>query len=79
MIPVDAISEDAEGPYVMVQTGSGTTERRSIETGLSDGSVTEVVSGLAAGDVVEYQMPGMDFSNMMGMGGGAVTVSTVEG
>ena len=54
LIPVKAIHEDETGVYVMITATDGAV-RRDITTGLSDGTVAEVVSGLSAGDAVQYQ------------------------
>ncbi|MEZ4627593.1 MAG: hypothetical protein R2912_05735 [Eubacteriales bacterium] len=56
LLPVDLINEDSEGEYVYVQSPDGKSyDRRDITTGLSDGVVAEITSGLAAGDVIWYQ------------------------
>ena len=44
---------DDEGTYVELETGDQQFERRSVETGLSDGINIEVVSGLAAEDRIK--------------------------
>ncbi len=44
---------DGTAPYVEVETGPQTFERRTIETGLSDGIAIEVVSGLTAEDKIK--------------------------
>lgn len=69
LIPVNLIIEDSTGTYVNVKNAAGEIERRDIVTGLSDGTKAEVVSGLAAGDVVWYldkaaapTFPGMNYS-----------------
>ncbi|MBR0081529.1 MAG: HlyD family efflux transporter periplasmic adaptor subunit [Clostridia bacterium] len=53
LIPVEAIYEDESGVYVYVQ-GEEESVRRDIVTGLSDGSVAEVISGLSKGETVQY-------------------------
>ena len=56
LLPVDLINEDSEGEYVYVLSPDGKSyDRRDITTGLSDGVVAEITSGLAAGDVIWYQ------------------------
>lgn len=51
-----AISLEDGKQYVLVQTSTEgtkpTTEKREIKTGFSDGRVTEIISGLNAGDIV---------------------------
>jgi len=44
---------DGEKPYVEVETAPQKFERREVKTGLSDGIVVEVVSGLTAKDKVK--------------------------
>ncbi len=44
---------DGEKPYVEVETAPQKFERRDVKTGLSDGIVVEVVSGLTAKDKVK--------------------------
>jgi HlyD family secretion protein len=53
-----AISErlvqyDGDQPFVDVLVGENTYERRDIEVGLSDGLMTEVLSGVTAEDAVK--------------------------
>lgn len=53
LIPSEAVSPGRDGTaQVWVRGGDGEPQTRPIRTGLSDGKRTEVVSGLAAGDVV---------------------------
>lgn len=65
-IPIDAIGEDSDGEYVFVLSPSGERVRTAITTGMSDGTTAEVVSGLSEGDVVSYELPGLDLSAMYG-------------
>ena len=51
-IPESALEFDDEGTAVYVKTPEGKYEKRTIETGLSDGLNIEVKSGLTEGDVV---------------------------
>ena len=76
LIPVSALQEVGDRVFVYTeqdeQTGapSGETE---VETGLSDGSNVEIVSGLEEGDTVYYmrtETTGEDSDSGMGMGGG---------
>lgn len=69
VLPVELINEDSSGEYVNVKNASGDLERRDIVTGLSDGTIAQVISGLTAGDQVWYlaeaepvQFPGMNYS-----------------
>ncbi len=53
LIPVKAVSISSEGVQtVTVKKADGTTETRTVETGLSNGVTTEVVSGLSEGETV---------------------------
>ena len=54
LIPLGAVHEDENGSYVNRVTADGSTERAAIETGLSDGSNAEVLSGLYEGDEIAY-------------------------
>lgn len=54
LIPLGAVHEDENGSYVNRVTADGSTERTAIETGLSDGSNAEVLSGLNEGDEIAY-------------------------
>lgn len=68
VVPAGAISENESGSFVMVQGSSSsdtpTTIRRQVETGLSDGIMTEIVSGLQEGErVVESAAAGSSASS----------------
>ena len=54
LIPLGAVHEDENGSYVNRVSADGSTERAAIETGLSDGSNAEVLSGLNEGDEIAY-------------------------
>lgn len=54
LIPLGAVHEDENGSYVNRVSADGSTERTAIETGLSDGSNAEVLSGLNEGDEIAY-------------------------
>ena len=55
LVPLAAVQEDAQGEYVNVLHEDGTTSQRYIETGLSDGTMAEVVRGLSEGDKIVYR------------------------
>lgn len=55
VVPTMAVQRDAEGRFVLVVT-NGKTARRSVETGISDGIQTEVVSGLVEGETVRVPL-----------------------
>ena len=52
LVPSSAITNKNNGKTVQVQN-NGTTETVSVETGITDGSYTEITSGLKEGDRVE--------------------------
>ena len=51
-LPTDAIIRDAGGATVWVQTGKNKFRSQMVTTGLENGGVTEIVSGLKEGDAV---------------------------
>lgn len=55
LVPLAAVQEDAQGEYVNVLHEDGTTSQRYIETGLSDGTMAEVVQGVSEGDQIVYR------------------------
>jgi len=57
VIPLMAVQRDAEGTYAMVVKGNK-TERRPVETGISDGINVEVTAGLQEGEVVRVALFG---------------------
>lgn len=59
IVPAAAIHEDGSSSYVYLDRG-GTRVRRSVKTGLSSGTETQIVSGLKSGDqvYVELAVPG---------------------
>lgn len=64
-VPSSAIKSDASGEYVLIPSGTGvgvSTKRQEVETGSSDGIVTEIVSGLSAGDTVVTKLPAASVS-----------------
>jgi len=55
IVPLSAVSEDAQGEYVTVLDAQGAQTKRYIVTGLSDGTMAEVVQGLSEGDQIVYR------------------------
>ena len=47
------IQYDGRQPYVEVQLEENVYERRDVEVGLSDGLVTEVLSGVSESDLIK--------------------------
>ena len=76
LIPLGAVHEDENGSYVNRVSADGSTERAAIETGLSDGSNAEVLSGLNEGDEIAYTPASnrrmFGFGPMSGAGFGGV-------
>ena len=54
----DKRREELPETHVFVRLADGTTEPREVTTGISNGVQTEIVSGLAEGDVVVVGMAG---------------------
>ena len=53
-MPAEAVTRRDGRAQVTVVKGPNQTEERAVETGISDGVVTEVVSGLTDGETVRY-------------------------
>lgn len=51
-IPINALGTDAQGSYVMTVDGQGKVHRTTVVTGVRDGGLVEVVSGVSAGTQV---------------------------
>ncbi len=51
-VPAQAVQTEGRNSIVEVQKEDGTTERLVVETGLSDGTTTEIVQGLEEGQTV---------------------------
>ncbi len=51
-VATDAVYTDDDGTFVYVLSAGGIAERRDIETGIEGGGMTQVVSGLTAGEQV---------------------------
>ena len=52
LIPVEAVQYEKGTPFVMVKKNRGETEKRSIETGISDELYIEVVSGIEENEII---------------------------
>lgn len=64
VVPVSAISDGGKGSIVYTENSENTLAGEvEIETGLSDETYVEVVSGLSEGDTIYYQMAGSEDSN----------------
>lgn len=67
VIPLGAIHEDANGSYVYLIGFGDAQQKVYIQTGLSDGTNAEVVSGLKEGDRIVYSVPKHGFTTPMGV------------
>jgi len=56
VVPLTAVFNDDEDSYAFVKKGD-TFDKRTVKTGISDGMVLEIVSGLADGDEVATEQP----------------------
>jgi HlyD family secretion protein len=69
LVPNDAITYRGGGAYVQVMSADGTTEERSIQTGISDWQYTEVTEGLSEGEqVIVPETTGSDTSTTSDQG-----------
>jgi multidrug efflux pump subunit AcrA (membrane-fusion protein) len=50
LVPNTAVTKEGNQSYVQVVTASGTTEKRAVQTGISDWQNTEITSGLSDGE-----------------------------
>ena len=51
LVPRPAVFTDEQGDYVFIDNG-GIAARKRVETGATDGSLTEIISGVSPGDQV---------------------------
>jgi RND family efflux transporter MFP subunit len=51
LVPRPAVFTDEQGDYVFVDNGA-VAERRRVDSGASDGALTEIISGVSPGDLV---------------------------
>jgi hypothetical protein len=75
VVPISAVTDQGRNSVVYTGNSDGTlSDEVEIETGLSDETYVEVVSGLSEGDTIYYQMQGSEDSSstdqMGGFGGG---------
>ncbi len=67
IVPLGAIHEDAGGSYVYLMGIGDMQQKTYIQTGLSDGTNAEVISGLKEGDRIAYAAPKRGFTTPMGV------------
>ncbi|MEA5002690.1 MAG: biotin/lipoyl-binding protein [Christensenella sp.] len=93
LIPLDALQESGSEKFVLIAGSSdgeaGMGERQTVETGLSDGTSVEIISGLSEGDQIMYeeststdsteQQSGFPGGSMGGMGGGTPPEGNMQG
>jgi HlyD family secretion protein len=56
-VPVSAVQQDAETPYVWVKDAENLAQRRDVVVGLETLEAIEIVSGLQEGDEVVAAIP----------------------
>ena len=83
-IPTLAITTQAGVSTVQVKLANGSTETRTVETGISSGNLTEITSGLEEGEEVVFSLSEFSSSNnnmggMMMMGGGGMPAGGMGG
>lgn len=59
VVPVTAVRGGAESGIVWLDDGSGKTEERDVTLGVNDGTMVEVLEGLAEGDMIRQFVPGV--------------------
>ena len=67
VVPLGAIHEDGNGSYVYLLGFGDTQQKVYIQTGLSDGTNAQVISGLQEGDRIVYSAPKHTFTTPMGV------------
>jgi len=84
MVPKEAIQTANNSNYVIVVNEDGTTKNVAVETGITNNVYTEVKSGLAVGEIVQYTTSSSSGNytrgNMMGVpvminGGGPMRIN----
>lgn len=71
-VPIEAVQTKNKSKYVVIVNSDGTTENRTVETGISNDAYIEVKSGLQENETVEVvketstTSPGMQFRNFQG-------------
>lgn len=61
-VPIGAVQRGSEGTFVEVVANTGATERRSVQTGLSDRVHVEIRSGVEAGEQVVIPLTNMNMA-----------------
>lgn len=67
LVPNRAIRGSLDSPWVEIVTADGTVEQRQIALGASDGSSTEIISGLKEGDEVVLPASRQTLSSLLGL------------
>lgn len=55
MVPSEAVLQKKREPFVRVKNDDGSLEERTVQTGISDGVVTEIAGSLNQGDTIVYR------------------------
>lgn len=59
VVPVTAVRGGGGSGIVWLDDGTGETEERTVTLGVNDGTVVEVIEGLAEGDMIRQFVPGV--------------------
>ena len=68
LVPMRAVKRDAQGTYVTIETPGG-SQRANVTIGITNGTTTEIVSGLQVGDRVYLTTPPATTTTGRGVGG----------
>lgn len=63
-VPISAIHDSDEGPFVLLSKSDGSCDSVPVETGLSDGSAVEISGDISEGDTVVLNEVASDTSDM---------------
>jgi len=72
VVPQSALERSGRESVVFVRTAEGEAEPRTVETGLTDGTLVQIVEGLSEGEQIvadPHEVPDVDFGDF-GPGGG---------
>lgn len=78
-VPIEAVQTSDEQKYVIVSKSDGTTENVNIETGISNDSYVQVLSGLSGGETIQMIQTVNTNSSNSNFGGGRMNGQSGNG
>ncbi|MHC6179232.1 efflux RND transporter periplasmic adaptor subunit [Clostridium sp. JNZ X4-2] len=81
-VPIEAIKDSGDKKYVITSDGKGKTKLKEVKTGISNGTMVEIVSGLTEGEQVQLpqtQSTAQNSSNTNGRNGFRMMGNTGSG